>query len=169
MQSSPNPSPKLAPNILVVDDSMDSRFLVEIILQEAGYQIQSADNGYSALARVEESTPDLMVLDLMMPGINGYEVIQALREGDRFPYIPVLIMTACHRLEWIEEAHVKADGLIHKPIDVDDLLVQVETLLAKMSDREADGSSSTALSYPCEVEHRKKKVADLQHTFHSPK
>ncbi|MGC9528167.1 MAG: response regulator [Limnospira sp.] len=161
MNSSSNPSSRSAPNILVVDDSTDSRFLVEIILEDAGYQIQSAENGYSALARVEESPPDLMVLDLMMPGINGYEVMQVLRYDDRFPYIPVLIMTACHRLEWLEEANVEADALIHKPIDVDELLDRVKMLLKKMTaedgDREKERQSPTDLPDSFNPEHPKKK------------
>lgn len=167
MNLSPNPSPRFAPNILVVDDSTDSRFLVEIILEEAGYKIQSAENGYSALARVEESPPDLMVLDLMMPGLNGYEVIQVLRYDDRFPYIPVLIMTACHRLEWLEEANVEADSLIHKPIDVDELLERVKMLLEKMKAEEKegdrrrpDGTSPAHFTDPADSERRKKKVTD---------
>lgn len=151
-----------APNILVVDDSTDSRFLVEIILEDAGYQIRSAENGYSALAQVEESPPDLMVLDLMMPGINGYEVMQVLRYDDRFPYIPVLIMTACHRLEWLEETNVEADGLIHKPIDVDELLKQVEILLEKVRAEKKESDGRRPFPDPADSERPKKKVAKNQ-------
>lgn len=97
-----------------------------------------------------------------MPGINGYEVMQVLRYDDRFPYIPVLIMTACHRLEWLEETNVEADGLIHKPIDVDELLKQVEMLLEKMKAEGKEGDGRRPIPDPADSEHPKKKVAKNQ-------
>lgn len=125
-------SKKTSANILIVDDSMDGRLLVEILLQDAGYQIQTADNGFSALAMVESSTPDLIILDLMMPEISGYDVIKSLRLNPKIPYIPILIMTACGYLEGLEDGHSEADGVIYKPIDLDKLLSQVRLLLEKV-------------------------------------
>ncbi|TVU55282.1 MAG: response regulator [Arthrospira sp. PLM2.Bin9] len=131
MNSCESVIPPNSANILIVDDSMDGRLLVEILLQDAGYNVQTAESGQVALQMVESSTPDLIILDLMMPKMSGYEVIKILRCRQGLPFIPVLIMTACGYLEDREEAHIDVDGIIYKPIDLEVLLSQVEGLLKK--------------------------------------
>ncbi len=66
--------------ILVVDDSPDNVFLIQTILEEEGYEIATAENGVSALAHIELSPPDLILLDVMMPGMDGFEVT---KQGDK--------------------------------------------------------------------------------------
>lgn len=122
----PNPA-----TILIVDDSIYDRLLVEILLQEAGYKVQTAESGKVALPMIESSPPDLIILDLMMPKMSGYDVIKILRCQPDIPFIPILIMTACGYLEDWEEAHIDVDGIIDKPIDLDVLLSQVEGVLKK--------------------------------------
>ncbi|MDT9238306.1 response regulator [Limnospira sp. PMC 1298.21] len=123
--------PQNPANILIVDDSIDGRLLVEILLQDAGYNVQTAESGQVALQMVESSPPDLIILDLMMPKMSGYEVIKILRCQPTIPFIPVLIMTACGYLEEREQAQIDVDGIIYKPINLDLLLSQVEGLLKK--------------------------------------
>ncbi|RCJ33595.1 hypothetical protein A6770_41020 [Nostoc minutum NIES-26] len=82
--------------ILVVDDSPDNVFLIKTILEEEGYTISTAENGISALTQLQASPCDLVLLDLMMPGMDGYEVTRRIR-GDikmQQQYIPILLITA---------------------------------------------------------------------------
>ncbi len=115
--------------ILVVDDSADILFLVEAILQGAGYHVKCAENGYIALDQVKDSPPDLIVVDVMMPGLSGYDVIHKIRQNPELPFIPILVMTACSFFEVKQESNEEANGVIYKPIDIDELLNQVNLML----------------------------------------
>ena len=126
-----------SPSILVVDDSPDILFLVEAILQGAGYHINCAENGYDALEQVQQSLPDLIIVDIMMPGLSGYDVIHKLRQNSDLPYIPILVMTACSFFEVKQESKGEADGVIYKPIDIDELLNQVNFML-KLKQKKAE-------------------------------
>lgn len=126
-----------SPSILVVDDSPDILFLVEAILQGAGYHIRCAENGYAALEQVKQSSPDLIIVDIMMPGLSGYDVINRVRQNSDIPYIPILVMTACSFFEVKKESKGQADGVIYKPIDIDELLSQVNFML-KLKQKKAE-------------------------------
>ncbi|WP_254172794.1 response regulator [Planktothrix pseudagardhii] len=115
--------------ILVVDDSPDILFLVEAILQGAGYHVKCAENGYIALDQVKDSPPDLVIVDVMMPGLSGYDVIQRICQNSELPFIPILVMTACSFFEVKQESKGEANGVIYKPIDIDELLNQVNMML----------------------------------------
>ncbi|MFM6193094.1 MAG: response regulator [Planktothrix sp.] len=115
--------------ILVVDDSPDILFLVEAILQGAGYDVKCAENGYIALNQVKDSLPDLIVVDVMMPGLSGYDVIHKVRQDPELPFIPILVMTACSFFEVKQESKGEANGVIYKPIDIDELLNQVNLMI----------------------------------------
>lgn len=117
-------------HILVADDSPDNLLLTETILTASGYQVSTAADGYDAIAKVEQLVPDLLLLDVMMPGLNGYEVTSYVRQHPRLPFIPILFVTASSGLDFYPEAKDSADALIRKPFDIDELLMQVETLLA---------------------------------------
>lgn len=124
-------NPKKLKSILVVDDAPDILFLVETVLQEAGYDVKCAENGYSALAQVQQQQPDLIVLDVMMPGMSGYGVIRQIRQHSEFSKIPILLMTACDSVMLSQQANDSADAIIYKPLELDELLVQVNELLNK--------------------------------------
>ncbi|NEP20094.1 MAG: response regulator, partial [Leptolyngbya sp. SIO4C1] len=82
-------------HILAVDDSADNLFLLESILSECDdYRVSFAEDGGTALEKVTQSPPDLLLLDIMMPGIDGYEVTRRIRQNERLPYIPILLITA---------------------------------------------------------------------------
>ncbi|HEY9300261.1 MAG TPA: hybrid sensor histidine kinase/response regulator [Phormidium sp.] len=114
--------------ILVVDDSPDNVFLIQAILEEEGYQVGTASDGFSALDLIEESPPDLLLLDVMMPGMDGFEVTQRVRQKN-LPFMPILLITAYDHLSVAKGLDNGADDFIHKPVEVDELLARVRSLL----------------------------------------
>ncbi|MCU0524498.1 MAG: HAMP domain-containing histidine kinase [Elainella sp. Prado103] len=116
--------------ILAVDDSPDNLFLVQTILEDKGYQVNLAVDGRSALARIEASPPDLILLDVMMPGMDGYEVTRRIRKNqDKLGFIPILLITAHQQSSVVEGLDAGADDFIRKPVDMDELLARVRALL----------------------------------------
>lgn len=115
--------------ILVVDDVADNLFLVQFLLETQGYIVNTADSGEAALAQIEiESVkPDLIILDLMMPRMNGYEVISYLRNHQDLLHIPILLMTADTSVSDRKAKDVGADGIVYKPLDLEQILTKVET------------------------------------------
>ncbi|MFP5230679.1 MAG: response regulator [Acidobacteriota bacterium] len=86
-------SPKKA-RILIADDRPGSRELLGLVLERAGYQVTQAEDGEQAVERIRESNPDLVLLDLQMPKLDGYGVLAAVRAEARFAHLPVLALTA---------------------------------------------------------------------------
>ena len=115
--------------ILVVDDSPDNSFLIQTILQDADYQVDVADGGVAALAMLEQSPPDLVLLDVMMPGMDGYEVTRRIRQNASLPFIPILLITAYDQLSVAQGLDMGADDFIRKPVEFDELLARVRSLL----------------------------------------
>ena len=115
--------------ILVVDDSPDNVFLIQAILEEEGYKISTAADGRSALAQLEQELPDLVLLDVMMPGMDGYEVTQRIRAMTWLPFIPILLITAYDQPSVAQGLDTGADDFIRKPVEVDELLARVRALL----------------------------------------
>jgi signal transduction histidine kinase len=116
--------------ILVVDDSPDNVFLIKTILEEEGYTISTAENGISALAELKASPCDLVLLDLMMPDMDGYEVTKHIRGDMKLAqYIPILLITAHDAPNVAQGLDLGADDFIRKPVTVDELLARVRSLL----------------------------------------
>ena len=115
--------------ILVVDDSADNLFLVQSILEEEGYDITLATNGPASLVQVEQSPPDLVLLDVMMPEMDGLEVTKRIRENLNLPFIPILLITAHDEPSAVKGLDSGADDFIRKPVEVDELLARVRSLL----------------------------------------
>ncbi|TAF09649.1 MAG: hybrid sensor histidine kinase/response regulator [Nostocales cyanobacterium] len=115
--------------VLVVDDVTDNLFLVQTILESEGYKVDLVSDGATALQKVVQSPPDLILLDVMMPGMNGYEVTQRIRHYPGLSYIPILLITAYTQVSVVEALDVGADDFIRKPFDTDELLARVRSLL----------------------------------------
>jgi len=118
-------------NILVVDDNSDKLQLIEAALSLAGYQVTTATDGVEALAAIESYQPDLVITDVMMPRMNGYELAQRIRANPVTKFIPVIMQTAAgRRAEDLRRANeVGALGYITDPTDLDLLLARTRTLL----------------------------------------
>jgi diguanylate cyclase (GGDEF)-like protein len=118
-------------NILVVDDNPDKLQLIAAALSLAGYQVSTAIDGIEALAAIESYQPDLVITDVMMPRMNGYELAQRIRANPVTKFIPVIMQTAAgRRSEDLRRANeVGALGYITDPTDIDLLLARTRTLL----------------------------------------
>lgn len=110
--------------VLVVDDEPMVRETLGQVLIDEGYVVDLAVDGASALERVHAARPDAILLDLMMPGMNGRQFLQALRDEPAYENVPVLIMTAVHGLE-LNLASSGASVVVEKPFNVDELLNKV--------------------------------------------
>ncbi|MBA3013544.1 MAG: response regulator [Proteobacteria bacterium] len=113
--------------ILVVDDNQDNRELVVKVLTAKGYRIAEAIDGEEALSKVAEIGPDLILMDISIPKLDGYEVTKRLKSSDAFRAIPVIALTA-HAMKGDREKAIAAgcDGYITKPINVRELANQIK-------------------------------------------
>jgi diguanylate cyclase (GGDEF)-like protein len=118
-------------NILVVDDNPDKLELIKAALHLAGYNVTTATDGDEALTAIESYQPDLVITDVMMPRMNGYELAQRIRANPITKFIPVIMQTAaCRRSEDLRRANeAGALGYITDPTDLDLLLARTRTLL----------------------------------------
>jgi signal transduction histidine kinase len=119
-----------APRVLIVDDDTLSRTLSESLLQPTGYRLRSSASGEEALAAVEEEVPDLVLLDVLMPGMDGFEVCRRLRERLHPDYVPVILVTAMDdRKDLVRGLEVGADDFLRKPVHGAELRARVSNLL----------------------------------------
>lgn len=119
-------STALTSPILIVDDDAAIRAAISEILEMEGYTVITVADGAAALRQIEEEAPALMLLDMRMPGINGWDVAHILQQ--RGSTVPILVMTAAQDARrWAEQ--IGASGYLAKPFDLDDLLAAVERLL----------------------------------------
>jgi DNA-binding response OmpR family regulator len=119
-----------ARRILLVDDEPDLLHALQVRLRAAGYDCDTATNGKEALEKLAAARPDLLVLDLLMPEMNGYEVCHRLRQDPRLAGLPVLVLTAVpsHTVQRSRERLAGA-RVLHKPFDTDTLLAAVQEQL----------------------------------------
>ena len=116
--------------ILVVEDDLALRRMMCAFLELNGFQTIPAENGEEALASLEKTMPDLVVADVMMPGMDGFEMTRALRAGD--PLLPILLVTALDTLQDKREGFsAGADDYLTKPINLDELLLHVNAILRR--------------------------------------
>lgn len=135
-------------NILVVEDNGDMRELFCTVLQEAGYHTIAATDGQNALELMEKEYVDLIVADIMMPKMDGYELTKALRDAKY--ELPILIVTAKDQFDDMQRAfYYKADDYMIKPINVKELILRIEALLrrAKISMEKKIVVGDTILDY----------------------
>lgn len=94
MSESPNNEVRTTPLVLIADDRASSRELLRLVLERAGYAVAEAEDGQEAVDRARELNPDLILLDLQMPRLDGYGVLAELRREERFAALPILALTA---------------------------------------------------------------------------
>ncbi|MXW66049.1 MAG: response regulator transcription factor [Gemmatimonadales bacterium] len=118
--------------ILVVDDEPDILSVLVYHLSREGYRVTTAVNGQGALTSAEAEQPDLIILDLMLPGMDGYEVLQRLRGAESTSSMPVILLTARREEdERVRGFEVGADDYITKPFSARELTLRVEALLRR--------------------------------------
>jgi len=126
MKTTPRPFNK----VLVVDDNPSNRELLEAYLAPEGYEVIFAENGREALDRVHAEEPDIVLLDIMMPGVDGYEVCSRLKSSEQTRFIPVVMVTALKEMEdKVRALDVGADDFLTKPVQKVELLARVRSLI----------------------------------------
>jgi CheY-like chemotaxis protein len=123
--ASPQASLSQAP-ILIVDDIPDNCFLLQAFLEAEGYRVETAESGYEAIAKIQQDLPKLVLLDVMMPGMNGYEVVDNIRRNLRLVDLPIFLVTGMDATKTLDIETFNVNGVIRKPIDLDKLLKRVK-------------------------------------------
>jgi len=133
------PAPPIATHparVLIADDDAAIRHLLEDLLQEDGYRVISTTNGHELVQMAQQQIPDLIMVDLMMPQMDGYEAIRQLRNDTRTAHIPMLILTAqLHTRDVVVGFESGADDYITKPFDTAILLARIQSQLRRASQR----------------------------------
>jgi len=120
------------PVILVVEDDVDLRKILRLQLTLQGYDVREAENGAVGFASLREVNPDCVILDLMMPVLDGFGFLKRARSIDEFADIPVLILTASEdERNRIRGYQYNADAYMGKPYDLEELTAKVNELLAR--------------------------------------
>jgi CheY-like chemotaxis protein len=116
--------------ILIVDDDISGLYMLSFLLRSHNYEIFEATNGREGLNKARELKPDVILLDIQMPEMNGFEVCQQLKQEEEMKEIPIILFTsygmAGHKKKAIESG---ADGYIEKPVNPDVFISQVESII----------------------------------------
>lgn len=122
-----------ANHILCIEDETDMIELYRLMLERKGFEVSGATNGAEGLLKIQEMKPDLVLLDLMMPDMGGWEVYQQMKADDQMKNIPVIIVTArAQSIDKVLGLHIaKVDDFITKPFSPADLIKSVEKVLAR--------------------------------------
>ncbi|WP_195572329.1 response regulator transcription factor [Paenibacillus sp. 1001270B_150601_E10] len=132
--------------ILLVDDEWNMRNLLRIYFKKAGFAIKEASTGYEALSIIQQHSVDVVILDIMMPGMDGWEVCRAIREQTT---VPILMLTA--RSDTQDKVHgleIGADDYVTKPFEPEELVARVNALVRRSSISQAAKEDSDLLTYP---------------------
>jgi DNA-binding response OmpR family regulator len=118
--------------VIVADDDQDFLNLVTLRLEQAGHRVERASNGSEALRKAREADPDLCILDVMMPGLTGFEVLRELRSEEQTEEIPVMLLTASltDQEAFDGATDSAADDWMRKPFATEEFRARIEALLA---------------------------------------
>jgi DNA-binding response OmpR family regulator len=118
--------------ILVVDDEVDLVKTIRFSLETEGYKVMTSHNGEDALNQARKENPDLILLDLMLPKLDGYKVCRLLKFDERYKHIPILMLTAkTQEKDKVLGMETGADEYITKPFDMDGLMEKIKSYLSK--------------------------------------
>jgi len=132
----------VAEKILIVDDDLESLKLIGLMLQRRGYQITAAQGGAQALGKAEADQPDLIILDVMMPDMDGYEVTRRMRANKKTAHIPIIMFTAKTLVgDKVAGFQAGADDYLTKPIHPAELSSRVEAVLLRSSRTRAEAGA----------------------------
>ncbi|WP_416885477.1 response regulator transcription factor [Marinospirillum sp.] len=116
--------------VLVVDDEPNILLSLEFLMQQAGFDVATAEDGETALSQISQQTPDLILLDISLPGISGFEVLEKLRRQPAYQRLPIVMLTAHGReVEREKGLALGADDYITKPFSTQLLVEKVKQLL----------------------------------------
>lgn len=148
--------------ILVVDDHSVSRMTAVTLLGMEGYAVIEADGGVAAIELVRQQQPDLILLDVMMPEMDGFEVCQLLKQDEHTRLIPIIFVTALHdRRSRIRGIEVGADDFISKPFDRLELIARVKSLVKqKLLNEDLDHAAQALFSIASAIESRDSTTGD---------
>jgi CheY-like chemotaxis protein len=151
--------------LLFADDNEDMRLMVRDLLQSSGHEVALAPDGLSALAAVQAREPDLLILDLAMPGMTGFEVCRAIKRNPFTSRIPVLMLTSQAQVESkVEGFEAGADDYLPKPFDPRELRSRVEALL-RLVRREGDRNPTSGLPGGRAIEEELERRVSLREPF----
>jgi DNA-binding response OmpR family regulator len=120
------------PSILIVDDEPNILLSLQFLMKKSGYEVRTAKDGEEALAEVVRAAPDLILLDVMMPKIDGFSVCERIRANPQWAGVRVIMLTARGRdVEREKGLALGADDYITKPFSTQDAIARVEAVLAK--------------------------------------
>ncbi len=123
----------MAKKVLAIDDENDALLILKTTLTSEGYEVLTATNGMDGLALAEEHIPDLIILDLLMPEMDGFEVLDELKSNDTTGQIPVIVVSGVSEKEKIKDALAEGvDYFIIKPYDYNDLVNKVQQALGEV-------------------------------------
>ena len=115
--------------VLIVDDEYIGRETLQSVLEGEGYELEMAENGFQAIEKAKQLLPDVILLDVMMPGMTGFEVCQRIRSDPQIAEIPIIILTALDDRESLLNAlKAGADDFISKPFDISELIKKIEKI-----------------------------------------
>jgi two-component system response regulator RpaA len=138
----------MMPRILVIDDDAAIAELVAVNLEMAGYEVTQAEDGIKGQALAIQLLPDLIMLDLMLPRVDGFTVCQRLRRDDRTSDIPVLMLTALSQTQdKVEGFNSGADDYLTKPFELEEMLARVRALLRRTDRIPQAAKHSEILNY----------------------
>jgi CheY-like chemotaxis protein len=112
--------------ILIVDDTEDNVFFLKTLLELEGYAVDTASNGWDALGKIQATHPEVVLLDIIMPDMSGYSVVQRVRQDSSLSETAIILVTSFSVLEAEEALSNGADAFLQKPIDPDRLLATVK-------------------------------------------
>lgn len=120
--------------VLLVEDNPQNRYLITFLLEKSGYEVVIAEDGEAAVEAVPAHRPDVILMDVQLPKIDGYEATRRIKSDERFSAIPVLALTA-HSMKGdrVKALEAGCDDYITKPVDIDVLLRRIEEVLGQQA------------------------------------